>query len=699
MSWKSSMRAGWSHTAYAVKQAVTFLSPVSYRFVYQRAEDYERLARKENNSVVMVCLQWVMRNFPEAPVVLERTTRDGPERILQHPVLDLLRKPNPFYSGRNLWAATLMDYFLYGNAFWIKQRNNGGKVARLWWAPRALISPHSRGPDEFISYYQYMGRQWAVEDVVHFRFGLDPQDPKVGMSPLKAAGVEVYTDTMAADWTATLLRNGGAPGIVLTPEKGVQGIKPAELSRMKEYLEEQYTGGNRGKPLVAPKAMKVQSFGFNPQQMDMKSIRRVTEERVTGLVGIPAVVVGLGAGLEHSTFKNVEEARNMAYENCMIPTQWIMVDGLRNQLLLADFETDGLMEILFDLSKIRVLQEDQNKMAERVTELYKNGIITRRMALNDLGKPTDDSDDVRLVPLNMQLLPAGEIELPMPTDGGSSGSGDGEEEKMMPLPMPEYKAGDLTAIQQRMLATIDRQYIALSRAMAVKLGPIFDRMGAAVTRAAEQVLDDASLRKQWESKAGEAGLADEIMKAAETQAVLESFKKTGGAHYLTVAEETYKGVGDILDVALELPDHEARRIVAEGGTRMGLIDLKAQTRKKLFTDLTTGRILGEGKADLIRRIRSGIPAGPFWKSVRTRAEVIARTETKNAQRGSVLQAYKKSGTVEKVRMIDARLGTQRSDADCIARDGQIVSFDEAEEQKASATTHPRCTLDFLPVVR
>jgi hypothetical protein len=37
---------------------------------------------------------------------------------------------------------------------------------------------------------------------------------------------------------------------------------------------------------------KVQQFGFSPQQLALRDARRIAEERVTGAIGLPAIVAG-----------------------------------------------------------------------------------------------------------------------------------------------------------------------------------------------------------------------------------------------------------------------------------------------------------------------------------------------------------------------------------------------------------------------
>jgi hypothetical protein len=126
--------------------------------------------------------------------------------------------------------------------------------------------------------------------------------------------------------------------------------------------------------------------------MDTRGNRKITEERISALLGVPAIVAGLGAGLDRSTFANMAEAREAAYEGNIIPTQAMLADELDIQLL-PDFG-DGLTERCdWDYSKVRVLQEDENKKATKWAVLYNAGIVKRKDVLADLGLPYDDTED------------------------------------------------------------------------------------------------------------------------------------------------------------------------------------------------------------------------------------------------------------------------------------------------------------------
>lgn len=396
--------------------------------------DYAReVGRGDTNSIVQACVQWICRTFPEAPVMIYRREADGTEtKLPEHPLLGLLTDPNDYYSGELLWKATLADLTTSGNAYWLKVRNAQGGVVQLWWAPSALIEP--RWPADgsaYISHYEYRpsgtALELAVSDVVHFRDGLDPHNTRKGLSPLAGLLREIFTDEEAAAWSASLLRNMGIPGVLITPDVDDPGAISAEDAReIKADFRTKFGGDNRGEPMVLPSKARVTVLSFNPQQMDFKTLRRLPEERISAVLGIPAIVAGLGAGLDRSTFANMSEAREMAYESNIVPTQRLLAGQLRTQLL-RDFGDIAALRVGFDTSEVRVLQEDENKRWQRVTLAFSRGLLTVARAKELIGETPEESDNVYLRPLGVTAVAPGEAPEPEPEEDTTLGSDSTEE--------------------------------------------------------------------------------------------------------------------------------------------------------------------------------------------------------------------------------------------------------------------------------
>lgn len=373
--------------------------------------DYEREAGTLwKNSIVLACLKWIETNFPEAPLVVYKkgagTGQAGLEPVDGHPMAELIRRPNPFYGPDLLWAGTLLD-LAFGDAYWLKIRCATGEPVQLWWIPRTLIEPAwPEDGSEFISHYVYTvnGKKVSVptSEIVHFRDGVDPDNCRKGLGRLGSVTREVCTDNEAATLSAALSRNMGVPGVVISPESLPGGQSASIKSEVRQEMEatwaEKFTGEGRGRPFISGLPMKVQPVGFSPADLAMDVMRRIPEERVSAVLGVPAIVAGLGAGLARSTFANYKEAREAAYENGIIPRQRLISLQLDVQLLpdFAAFMKGGTQAHWtgFDLSNVRALQDDQDALFKRLTVAYQGGWILRSEARKKAGYAATSEDEI-----------------------------------------------------------------------------------------------------------------------------------------------------------------------------------------------------------------------------------------------------------------------------------------------------------------
>lgn len=382
--------------------------------------DYAAEVQPMANSALSAVVNWYARTFPEAPLAVFRDTEDGETEIDHaHELPRLVRHPNPFYSGSVLWMATVIEMLIHGNAYWWKIRNNGGRVAQLWPIPAHYIEPKWPNYDStvFLSHYDYRvgggGVQIDPQDIVHFRWGIDPENVRKGRSPITALLREIFTDDEAANFTAALLRNMGVPGYLLSPD-GDGGVDEKTANRIREKWQNLFTGDNRGRVLVAGGKTKVDKLGFNPQEMDLARLRAIPEERITANLGIPAAVVGLGSGLETTKVgATLREYREQAYESGIIPLQRLISEQVDLQLG-PDFRMGNAEHAAFDLRGVRVLQEDENAKWKRYGDALARGGITRAQFLRGVGLHAGPADEVFLLPVGVLPVPAGELPESLP---------------------------------------------------------------------------------------------------------------------------------------------------------------------------------------------------------------------------------------------------------------------------------------------
>lgn len=253
-----------------------------------------------------------------------------------------------------------------------------------------------------------------------------------------------------------------------------------------------------------------------------------------------------------------------------------------------------------------------------------------------------------------------------------------------------------SAADQQYVRALDRirrklepQFAGDLRSAFKKLGPI---ARAAYERGKGRKDADAETRV----------LVDKIVERIDFDAYRDRvLRKPYERLYIESAEMTFGAVSQRLgiEIGFSLADEVGRKIVAEGGKRMGLLDLAGDTRSALFRALHETRVEGLGADDTARLITQYVPAGRFAgqgvvAGSLYRSTMIARTETRYAQGISATRAGEKAG-IEQFLVFDARIGD--TDEECEALDGQIVDADEAIELMADE--HPNGTRSISPLPR
>ena len=121
------------------------------------------------------------------------------------------------------------------------------------------------------------------------------------------------------------------------------------------------------------------------KELELDGIRRVPEERICSAMGLNPMVLGLGSGLERSTYSNFERAQQAAWEDGMIPLLRALSDVLTQMLLPVFPETQEGDYVEFDLTNVRALGDDLINNSLRAEKLFTAGIIDKAEAMRIAG--------------------------------------------------------------------------------------------------------------------------------------------------------------------------------------------------------------------------------------------------------------------------------------------------------------------------
>lgn len=379
-----------------------------------------------DNSAVLASINTLATACMEAPLVVKRESEEEGgqlrlEIVRSHQIYPLLKRPNRvdvkepdskvFMSLREI--AWLREYCLHvdGN-FYLQIVRLGdprfGLPAMLIPVMPFMMEPvtvfnKDGTPREFISYYAYAPSKEYVSNplkvstanVLHFRYGRDPNDLRKGLGLVKRLHREVYRDDIATHYTNTLLKNGAVPGLVVTPEEGT--IEEDEAREAKAALRAAFSGDEMGSIAIMSRGADVKQFGFNPEEMNLGTFHKHAEERVAAVLNVPAMVAQLGAGLEQAAqFSNFHEAREMMAENSVLP-RFLAADEVYAELM-REFTNDESLRLVHDTDQIRALQTDVTQRFERLQIAVGGGWMTANESRAQVGLPPI-SEKTQQVPL------------------------------------------------------------------------------------------------------------------------------------------------------------------------------------------------------------------------------------------------------------------------------------------------------------
>lgn len=372
------------------------------------------------NSAVVACLNVLATSFAEPMLKVYKKQEGGKLEQDAHPLEILMQRPNEFISGGVLSHYIVTSLSAHGDAFLLKVKNNKNQVVQL--IPLMPSYVKVRGNEkELITHYEYHAVQRRNdlnpnyieiprENMVHIRQGMDPDDHRRGFSPLRSVMRELAGDEAAGQFAVALLHNMAVPGVILSPKDDTMGgPSREEAEAIAQSFKSKFSGANRGAPMIMTGAMDIEVVSFTPEQLDLKNLRRLPEERVSSVLGVPAILAGLGAGLDAATYNNTRELREFFTEQKMIPMWSAVASELTHQLLHRDFvNNDYEYFCAYDLDQVRALSGDRQEQVKTMNSGVQGGFVTIGEARRALGLDTDESHDVYLRPLNMVAVPEGE---------------------------------------------------------------------------------------------------------------------------------------------------------------------------------------------------------------------------------------------------------------------------------------------------
>ncbi|KAA9009029.1 phage portal protein [Histidinibacterium aquaticum] len=308
----------------------------------------------------------------EAAAALPLVAQDAEARYEAHPLLSLLRRPNPAQGRAEFLEALFGQILLTGNGY---VEAAGSEEATLPAELHILRSDRMSvlpGPDGWPVGYEYRvgsaTHRFALGDgpvpVCHIK-AFHPQDDHYGFSPLQAAATAIDVHSAASRWSKSLLDNAARPSGAIV-YRGVDGqghLSPDQYDRLLTEMETQHQGaGNAGRPMLLEGGLDWRPMGFSPSDMEFQKTKESAAREIATAFGIPPMMLGIPGD---ATYANYQEANRAFYRLTVLPLAQKVAAALSDWLM--DFSGEAI-ELKPDLDQIPALAQEREAQWRRVGE-------------------------------------------------------------------------------------------------------------------------------------------------------------------------------------------------------------------------------------------------------------------------------------------------------------------------------------------
>lgn len=261
--------------------------------------------------------------------------------VEKHPLLTLLKRPNPQMAGAEFFEHVYAMKLISGNSYIHAVANDAQMPVELYSLRPDRVTVVA-GKNGLPSAYRYtvgdsvrhfpIDRFTGKSVVLHLKH-FHPLDDWYGLSPIEAAAYAIDQHNQAGQWNQALLQNGARPsGALLVKSEGNQEgyLNEEQFQHLKQQLMDSYSSAaNAGKPMLLEGGLQWQEMSLTPKDMDFIETKYSAARDIALAFGVPPQLLGIPGD---NTYSNLAEARLAMWEQTIIPMMDNMVDNMNNWL-------------------------------------------------------------------------------------------------------------------------------------------------------------------------------------------------------------------------------------------------------------------------------------------------------------------------------------------------------------------------------
>ncbi len=422
------------------KSTVAALQPSwqSMQPSYATAGNFEILVQEgyRKNELIYACINATASSASQIALQLKEKKTD--KIIEEHPMLDLIHRPNDYMNETDFWASIVFYQKLAGRAIYEIEFNNRGEPAALWPLRPDKIQIVQSEKRPTIEYYVYKitglpDQTLKPEQMLDFPL-FDPLDRFKTYPPVAVAGRTGDVDNAATDHIKMTWESGGMPMGIL---KTTQSLTDVAITDTRRRWRERYGGHDKWRePAVLDRDQEYQKISWSFEELRFDILDARDEARICMCLDVPPIIIGAKIGLDQGHYAMYEQSNKAWWENDLIPMYESFMDVI-NYRLLPHYDPEGKYEAIWDISKIKAFQPNVDNDWKRATEALRSGGITLNEYYTEIGLATIGAPgEVRYLPLSTMVVPAKQPAA-LPVVGGQTMGGNGASESKVASNAPD----------------------------------------------------------------------------------------------------------------------------------------------------------------------------------------------------------------------------------------------------------------------
>ena len=542
---------------------------------------------------------------------------DDQDRIIDSgPLIELLKKPNPTQTWREIKGRIIQHLLLTGNAFLVKERglnptpNSKIRELLILQSNRVEVKKDQRGMVVGYDFIPKLGAKaihFKTFEIIHFKLP-NPNDPYYGLGKIEQGEVIYNLDQAAKKSGWKFFENGAVFSATLEMEGA---MAEDAKTRLRADIGDKNVGWFKWhKFLILDRGLKLKSAQATNRDMEYINLLKYTREMILLMFGVPPAKAGV---LENANYSNSKEQDHTFNAETVTPLLDLLDDKLTHELTM-EFNPKW-RHVSDDIVKDD--EDIKSQIAARYFSIV--GLTPNEIREDFLGFKRLDVAGMDTPYIGLNLIPVGEF------SEGSFHEEDPEERRLgLPAMVKSISHVELkqTSGRNRILLASRRIRSVVGHGMERELRKYFADQRDRIIRFLEKSFDRTVGRRSISQAVTKAGTSNYDWGADDTliDGTARKFQ-----------DRTISATIDVLGqlTGTRLPDDAPRLVGPRARLGMRIKRINETTRRELDDQIATGI----DRAYSLEQIIEGVPEddfkgvkGTFKEATTSRARRIARTE-------------------------------------------------------------------------